>query len=229
MLGKRDSEEERHRSLSSSSSSPPLTPTDPFPHPMRPAAPRNQRLSSSESFKALLLRKGSRSDLSSRISAVERLRKVPSPAQATDHQSTLTLRQPPDQPQVKPTSLSLTSDTLDSSDHLTLDLASSPTSPCSENFSVRLGLRQRHLRHNHLLFTSSSSPFLFLSSSSMRPRSLTPPCSSSRRFVTRSRLFAAPMTAIFEGESEEEVEDNEILIEAPGIKGELSQRLLEIS
>lgn len=65
----------------------------------------------------------------------------------------------------------------------------------------------------------------------MRPRSLTPPCSASRRFAARCRLIAAPMTAIFEGECEEEEEEednDEVSIELPGIEGELSQRLVEI-
>lgn len=73
---------------------------------------------------------------------------------------------------------------------------------------------------------------LFFFSASMRPRSLTPPCSASRRFAARSRLVAAPMSAIFEGEGEEEEEEDdndEGSIESPGIKEESSQRLEETS
>lgn len=235
MLGRRDSEDDRHCiSCSSSSSSPPVTPTDPLPHPIRPAVLRGQRSARSESFKALLLRKGSRSDSSSRISAVERLRIIIDPTTTTDLQSVPSLPPPPlpppDQPQVKPTSLSQPLDTCDINAHLTLDVPVSPTPPCSQNFSMMFGWRQRDLTQNHPLLTSSSSPFFFLSSPSMRPRSLTPPCSSSRRFAARCRLYAAPMTAILEGESEEEEEeDDEVFIESSGTKGDLSQRLVEIS
>ena len=238
MLGRRDSEEGRHpisSSSSSSSSSPPATPTDPLPRPMRPAALRNQRSMRSESFKALLLRKGSRSDSCSRISAVERLRKAAPPmTTGPDHQRSLSLPQRPDQPHVRPTSLSHTTDTHDINAHMTLDIPASPPTPCSHNLSVMLGLRQRDLTHSHLLFTSSPSPFFFLpSSSSMRPRSLTPPCSGSRRLAARCRLYATPMTAIFEGEGEEEEEDDEVFVESPGsllgTEAELGQRLVEIS
>lgn len=160
--------------VSSSSSSPsPVSPT-------RPAALK--RSSRSERFKALLLRKGGRADFSSRISAVERLRLVPSP----------------DQPQVKPVS-----DARASKGHLTVDVPTSPTSLCNQG--LMLQWKRADPTPHHLLFTSSSSsPFLFLSPSSVRPRSLTPPCSASRRFAARCRLYAAPMTAIFEAQSEEE-------------------------
>lgn len=224
MLGRRDTEDEGQRiSSSSSSSSPPVTPTDPLPCQTRPASFKSQRSGRSENFKALVLRKGSRSDTYSRISAVERLRIVGSPTTAADHQSALS--PPPDQ-------VKATTDTCDINAHLTLDVPVSPTSPCTQNFSMMFRWRQRDQMHSHLLLTSSSSsPFFFLSSPSMRPRSLTPPCSASRRFAARCRLYAAPMTAIFEVESEEEdgEADNEVFVESPGTERELSQRLVETS
>ncbi|TKS66673.1 Nance-Horan syndrome protein [Collichthys lucidus] len=179
--------------------------------PVRPTSLRSQRSTRSESFKALLLKKGSRA--SSRVSAVERLRVVAAPSIGAD---------------MSPTARPTSSDTCDVNTHLTLDAPASPTSVCSQNLSMMFRWRRR----DHLLTSSSSSssPFFFLSSPSMRPRSLTPPCSASRRFAARCRLYAAPMTAIFEVESEEEEEeeeDDDVFIGSPG--GELSQRLINIS
>uniref|UniRef100_A0A4W5K9H5 NHS-like protein 1 n=1 Tax=Hucho hucho TaxID=62062 RepID=A0A4W5K9H5_9TELE len=87
VLGRRNSEEERCHvfplSSSSFSSSPPVTPPGPSPAPLQPlevlasSKVRGHRLgvsSSSDSFKALLLRKGSRCDPAARMSAAERLR-----------------------------------------------------------------------------------------------------------------------------------------------------------
>ncbi|XP_037318848.2 mucin-2-like isoform X2 [Pungitius pungitius] len=70
MFGRRDSEENRHPTPSLT------TPRPPLPRPT--AAPRGQRSDKNESFKLLLLRKGSRWDSSSRKSAVERLCKLAS-------------------------------------------------------------------------------------------------------------------------------------------------------
>lgn len=187
MLGRKDFGEVLLSSSSSSSSSPPETPTDPCL--TRAAGFRNPRSARSESFKALLLRKGSRVEASSRISAVERLCVGQFP--------------PPADPQKMPPP-PLTSDPLDdgrSSSFLSVNAP--PLSPCE--LSMMFGWRRRDL-----MLLTSSSPVLVFSSSHMRPRSLTPPCSSSRRFAGRCRLFAAPMTAILEGEDEEE--DGEILV-----------------
>ncbi|KAG8004416.1 hypothetical protein GBF38_008620 [Nibea albiflora] len=148
------------------------------------------------------------------MSAVERLRVAAAPSISTDV------------PDVSPTDRPTSSDRCDFNAHLTLDVPVSPPSLCTQNFSMMFRWRRRDLMQNHLL-SSSSSPFFFLSSPSMRPRSLTPPCSASRRFAARCRLYAAPMTAIFEVESEEEEEDDDVFIESPG--GELSQRLIDIS
>lgn len=221
MLGRRNLEEDKHLvSSSSSSPSPPVTPTDQL---MRPAALKSQR-SASESFKALLLRKGSRPDSSSRISAVERLRKVVSPTAAAD----LHGAPPPhiSSDQVNSTSSLQTGETHDITAHLTLNVQRPPRSPCAQSFSMMFEWRQQDLPHNNLFFSSSSSsPFFFLSSSSTRPRSLTPPCSASRRFAARCRLVAAPMTAIFEGEDEDE--DEEDFNESSVADGESSLTLVE--
>lgn len=167
-MGRNYSEDDKHHT-SSSSSSPPLT-TAAF-----------TRSSSSEGFKALLLRKGSRYDLSSRISAVERLRPLPDPARL--------------QPATN--------------DHVTLKVLAPPASLCNHN----LVWRRRDLTPTrYLILTSSSSPFFFFPSHSTRPRPLTPPCAASRRFAARCRLYAAPMTAISEADSEDEGAKAEVFI-----------------
>lgn len=202
MLGRRDSEDDRHHS-SSSSSSPPITPTAP-PSGLKPKV-KSRR---SESFKALLLRKGSRSDSSSRISAVERLSIV---GALPNLQCVTSLPTPPEP----------ILDTGEVDGHLSLDVPVSPTPLCSQDFALMFGWRRRDPTHN---------PFFFLSAPSMRPHALTPPCSASRRFAARCRLYAAPMTAIFEVGSEEEEEeekeeeDDDVFIESPGSEGELRQR-----
>ncbi|XP_031643595.1 lisH domain-containing protein C1711.05 [Oncorhynchus kisutch] len=100
VLGRRNSEEDRCRvfplsSSSSFSSTPPVTPPSPSPALLQPlevlgsSKVRGHRLgvsSSSDSFKALLLRKGSRCDPVARMSAAERLRSTaPKHMMATPH------------------------------------------------------------------------------------------------------------------------------------------------
>eukprot|EP00063_Salmo_salar_P092225 XP_014067060.1 PREDICTED: NHS-like protein 1 isoform X1 [Salmo salar] len=100
VLGRRNSEEDRCRvfplsSSSSFSSSPPVTPPGPSPDLLQPlevlgsSKVRGHGLgvsSSSDSFKALLLRKGSRCDPAARMSAAERLRSTaPKHMMATPH------------------------------------------------------------------------------------------------------------------------------------------------
>ncbi|MEQ2239399.1 hypothetical protein ILYODFUR_004063 [Ilyodon furcidens] len=220
MLGRRDLGEEQHwvatSSLSSSSSSSsPETPTHPPSCLTQDTGFRNHRSARSDSFKALLLKKGSRFESSSRISAVERLCVGQLPPSVTDHQ-----KMPPLTPaQLKAVNPSPT--TGNPSGLLTVTVP--PLSPCS--LPMMFGWRRRNLMRSQLLLTSnSSSPFLVFSSSHMRPRSLTPPCSSSRRFASRCRLFASPMTAIFEGEDEEED-----FVESLGHGGESNLSMVEAS
>ncbi|KAM4601686.1 uncharacterized protein nhsl1a [Polymixia lowei] len=230
MLGRRDSEDERHRlsssspsvsSSSSSSSSPPLTPTNPLVCPVRPMTPRGQRSGSSDSFKALLLRKGCRSDSASRLSAVERLCIAASGLQRAPSL--------PDLPEPEEDT-----DLRDVNAHLTVSV--SPVSLFS--FPVVFERRGGEQPHSQLLLPSSSPLFPLSSLSSLcwsrPPRSLTPPCSASRRFAARCRLPACPMTAILEGEEEEEEqkEEEDIFIESPStvlwLAGKSSQQLVEI-
>uniref|UniRef100_A0A3Q2DCZ3 Nascent polypeptide-associated complex subunit alpha, muscle-specific form-like n=1 Tax=Cyprinodon variegatus TaxID=28743 RepID=A0A3Q2DCZ3_CYPVA len=209
MLGKRDLGEKKHcfpSSSSSSSSSSPEILADPPSCLTRAAGLRNHRPGRSESFKALLLRKGSRVESSSRISAVERLFVGQLHPALSKHQENPPGPLTPDELKaVNPSSAVGNPSSL-------LSLNFPPLSP---SLSMMFGWKRRDLIHSQFLLPSaSSSPFLVFSSSHTRPRSLTPPCSSSRRFAARCRLFAAPMTAILEGEDEET--DDEVFVESPG-------------
>nr|XP_046195979.1 NHS-like protein 1 [Oncorhynchus gorbuscha] len=158
--------------------------------------------SSSGSFKALLLRKGSRCDSGARMSAAERLRST-----APKHQS------PPPHSQSQ-------SDT-----HLQLGVKSHThtphPSPHTHTVQVQLPslevpqtqYRQRHRRKEEWAITERLFPLPFSSSPSSPslwawrpppppPRSPTPPCSASRRFAACTRLPSSSMTAIQEQEGE---------------------------
>ncbi|XP_036405492.1 NHS-like protein 1 isoform X2 [Megalops cyprinoides] len=90
VLGRRDSEEERSRGHSPS---PPVTPTGVSPGLPRQAGSIQRSLrksaTSSDSFKALLLKKGSRSETSFRMSAAEMLRSTDPRFQRTRSESSL--------------------------------------------------------------------------------------------------------------------------------------------
>lgn len=137
MFGRKDSENNR----SSSSSSPPSTPAD------LPSQPKGQSSLRSNSFKALLLKKGSHFTSTSRPSAVERLCGVRPHLQTTE----------------------------------------------SEELS----------------FGWVSTSCVFVSTSCVRQRPLTPLSSASRRFAARSRFYVTPMASILENEEEEEEDDED--------------------
>lgn len=181
--------------------------------PARLASLKPQKSSRSDSFKALLLRKGTRS--ASHISAAESLGVATSPVTYN-----LSLTQEPLQCPTVP--------------------------PCDQNMPLEWRQRFPMPMEQLLLASSCSSSFLFLSSSSSsssfpassnsyttssaNSRSLTPPCSASRRYAARFRLYAAPMTAIFEAEAEQEEEnDDNVFIDSQAAGGALCQRLLKIS
>lgn len=181
MLERRSSEENKHCNKSCFPSCP-GTPAGPGPSLTRAVAFKTSKSSRTESFKALLLKKGSRSNSHAGISAVERLCKVASPTNKL--QSVLSLGQT----QAKPTSSFSSLNGRDVNAPRTLD---------GPAYCQNTSMSQRALLHAHLLL---------LPSSSMRLRSLTPPCSGSSRFAAHGRLLAAPMAAIFEGVCDE---DNE--------------------
>ncbi|XP_072440542.1 actin remodeling regulator NHS isoform X2 [Chiloscyllium punctatum] len=169
LLGRKDSDEGPNvNKPKSSPGTPPAVQKQPGP------IYRSVRKSntSHEEFKLLLLRKGSRSDSSYRLSATEILKsaspvspKSPgdsSPEQAKDSEDTPPAPLPSGR-EVQP-----------------------PVSPCSPRFSTE-GISARGFS---------------LSVSSRPSRSRAPPVAGSSRYSVRSRLHSAPMQVISEGEAE---------------------------
>ncbi|XP_053344867.1 NHS-like protein 1 isoform X3 [Clarias gariepinus] len=180
VLGRRESDDERVRGQSS----PPATPTGPVPS-LTSTLPRQsgsiqrslrKSATSSDTFKALLLKKGSRAEGSFRMSATEMLR-------TTDPRSQRTR-------------------SLDSS----LDPSSPTgglDSPCSSPGRSKRLPEDWPRNETVLQRYSLSSP---LSPSSMLGpkygRSRTPPSAASSRYNSRSRIPSSPMTVICEREGE---------------------------
>ncbi|XP_029318872.1 LOW QUALITY PROTEIN: NHS-like protein 1 [Cottoperca gobio] len=139
---------------------------------------RNLRKSatSSDTFKALLLKKGSRSETSFRMSATEMLRSTDPRSQRTYSESAL------DSPAASPSSLS------------------SPNSPCT---SPGRGNRAMHewSRYEALALSSPTSSSFSLSGLKYG-RSRTPPSAASSKYNARNRILSSPMTVICEREGE---------------------------
>uniref|UniRef100_A0A3B5AVL1 NHS like 1 n=1 Tax=Stegastes partitus TaxID=144197 RepID=A0A3B5AVL1_9TELE len=183
VLGRKESEEDKSRS-GSHPQSPPVTPTGASPGvvsslPRQTSSiQRNLRKSStsSDTFKALLLKKGSRSETSFRMSAAEMLRSTDPRFQRTRSESAL------DPPAASP---------------------SSPTAPHSPSTSPGRGKRapDEWSRYEALALSSpTSSPF---SMSGLKyGRSRTPPSAASSKYNARSRILSSPMTVICEREGE---------------------------
>ncbi|XP_034153305.1 NHS-like protein 1 isoform X2 [Esox lucius] len=218
VLGRRKSVEEPCPVFPISSSSHPVTSTDPGSTPPRPlevigfrsTSRRSGVRSSSDGFKALLLKKGSRRDPATRISAAERLRSTaprhqgaPAPQNQSSQSETQSeahmplVVEPharaheasPHTPQPSP----LNAHKPYATPHADLVCADKPP------YRHRRG-RKAEWSPAELLFPPSS-PTLW---SWRPPRSPTPPCSASRRFASRSRLLSSPMTAISEWDGEED-------------------------
>ncbi|KAK5852956.1 hypothetical protein PBY51_006786 [Eleginops maclovinus] len=140
---------------------------------------RNLRKSStsSDTFKALLLKKGSRSETSFRMSATEMLRSTgPRSAQRTHSESAL------DSPSAYSSSLG------------------SPNSPCS---SPGRGKRATDEWSRYDAFSlSSPTPSSYSMSGFKYGRSRTPPSSASSKYNARNRILSSPMTVICEREGE---------------------------
>ncbi|XP_042245877.1 NHS-like protein 1 isoform X1 [Thunnus maccoyii] len=183
VLGRRESEEEKSRG-GSHSQSPPVTPTSVSPSPVSSlprqtgSIQRNLRKSStsSDTFKALLLKKGSRSETSFRMSATEMLRSTDPRSQRTRSESSL------DPPAAS---------------------ASSPTAPHSPCTSPGRGKRatDEWSRYEALALSSPTSSSSF-SMSGKYGRSRTPPSAASSKYNARSRILSSPMTVICEREGE---------------------------
>ncbi|XP_035485073.2 Nance-Horan syndrome protein [Scophthalmus maximus] len=128
---------------------------------------------SNEEFKLLLLKKGSRSDSSYRMSATEILKSPITPKMPGESLQEGPLRQPEE----PPTTLL--------------------EAPISSMDPIQIpGLFPRA---NAESFTPKTLP---LSAASRQGRSRIPPVANSSRYSTRSRLYTAPMQAISEGETE---------------------------
>ncbi|XP_053531552.1 NHS-like protein 1 isoform X4 [Ictalurus punctatus] len=180
VLGRRESEDERVRGQSS----PPVTPTGPTPS-LSSTLPRQtgsiqrslrKSATSSDTFKALLLKKGSRSEGSFRMSATEMLR-------TTDprFQRTRSLE----------TSLDPTSP------------ATGLDSPCASPGRCKRVPDDWPRNESTLPRYSPCSPLS--PSSGLGPkygRSRTPPSAASSKYNSRSRILSSPMTVICEREGE---------------------------
>lgn len=137
---------------------------------------RNLRKSctSSDTFKALLLKKGSRSETSFRMSAAEMLRSTDPRFQRTRSESELDPPSP-----------------------------SSPTTPHSPLTSPGRGKRSADEWNRYEAFSLSSPSSPSYSMSGFKyGRSRTPPSAASSKYNARSRILSSPMTVICEREGE---------------------------
>ncbi|XP_078130101.1 LOW QUALITY PROTEIN: NHS-like protein 1 [Sander vitreus] len=188
VLGRKESEEDKSRA-GSHPQSPPVTPTGGSPVMVSPgpvsslprqtgSIQRNLRKSStsSDTFKALLLKKGSRSETSFRMSAAEMLRSTDPRSQRPHSESVL------DSPAASPSSLM------------------APHSPCT---SPGRGKRatDEWSRYEALALSSPTSSS-FTMSGLKYGRSRTPPSAASSKYNARSRILSSPMTVICEREGE---------------------------
>ncbi|XP_037305654.2 NHS-like protein 1 isoform X3 [Pungitius pungitius] len=183
VLGRKESEEEKSRS-ESQPQSPPVTPSGGSPATASPSSrqagsiQRNLRKSStsSDTFKALLLKKGSHSGTSFRMSAAEMLRTTDPRSQRPHSESAL------DSPEASPSS------------------PMGPHSPCN---SPGRGKRppEEWSRYEALAMSSPTSPS-FSMSGFRHGRSRTPPSAASSKYNARCRILSSPMTVICEREGE---------------------------
>ncbi|XP_051265980.1 NHS-like protein 1 isoform X2 [Dicentrarchus labrax] len=183
VLGRRESDEDKSRA-GSHPQSPPVTPTAVSPGTVSSlprqsgSIQRNLRKSStsSDTFKALLLKKGSRSETSFRMSATEMLRSTDPRFQRTRSDSEL------DSPAASP---------------------SSPTAPHSPITSPGRGKRATDEWSRYETFSLSSPTSSSFSMSGLKyGRSRTPPSAASSKYNARSRILSSPMTVICEREGE---------------------------
>ncbi|XP_068433026.1 NHS-like protein 1 isoform X2 [Clinocottus analis] len=183
VLGRKESDEEKSRA-GSNPQSPPITPTGGSPVAVSSlprqsgSIQRNLRKSStsSDTFKALLLKKGSRSETSFRMSATEMLRTTDPRSQRSPSESSL------DSPEASPYSLM------------------AQHSPCN---SPGRGKRATDEWSRYEAFAMSSPTSPSFSMSGFRyGRSRTPPSAASSKYNARNRILSSPMTVICEREGE---------------------------
>uniref|UniRef100_A0A3Q2Q446 NHS like 1 n=1 Tax=Fundulus heteroclitus TaxID=8078 RepID=A0A3Q2Q446_FUNHE len=183
VLGRKESEEEKSRT-GSQPQSPPSTPTSLSPVAAsslpRPSGSIQRNLrktsTSSDTFKALLLKKGSRSETSFRMSAAEMLR-------STDPRFQRTRSEGSDPFLASPTS----------------PLA--PNSPCNSPSRGKRATDVEWSRYEALgLSSPTSSPYSM--GIPRYGRSRTPPSAASSKYNARNRILSSPMTVICEREGE---------------------------
>ncbi|XP_033847110.1 NHS-like protein 1 isoform X3 [Periophthalmus magnuspinnatus] len=183
VLGRSVSDDERTRP-GSHPSSPPVTPTgsstglgSSLPR-QTSSIQRSLRKSStsSDTFKALLLKKGSRSETSFRMSAAEMLRSTDPRFQRTRSESALDPPASPGSP------------------------SSAPHSPCASPGRSKRPSEEWN-RYDSLPLSSPTSPS-FAFSGMKYGRSRTPPSAASSKYNARSRILSSPMTVICEREGE---------------------------
>ncbi|XP_011610401.2 NHS-like protein 1 isoform X3 [Takifugu rubripes] len=182
VLGRKESEEDKVRA-GSQPQSPPATPpgispgSSPSPR-QSGSIHRNLRKSStsSDTFKALLLKKGSRSETGFRMSATEMLRSTDPRCQRTRSDSEV---DPP--AAASPSSLS-------------------PHSPINSPSRGKRALDEWN-RYEVFSLSSPTSPSYSMSGQKYG-RSRTPPSAASSKYNARSRILSSPMTVICEREGE---------------------------
>lgn len=137
---------------------------------------RNLRKSStsSDTFKALLLKKGSRSETSFRMSATEMLRSTDPRSQRTRSESAL------DPPAASPSS------------------PPTPQSPCASPGRTKRPTDEWSRYDAAALYSPTSFP----ASGAKYGRSRTPPSAASSKYNARCRILSSPMTVICEREGE---------------------------
>lgn len=184
VLGRSVSDDERPRS-GSHPSSPPVTPTGSSLGLGSSSLPRQpgsiQRAlrkssTSSDTFKALLLKKGSRSETSFRMSAAEMLRSTDPRFQRTRSESALDPPASPGSPTFN------------------------PHSPCASPGRSKRPSDEWN-RFDSLPLSSPTSPS-FAFGGMKYGRSRTPPSAASSKYNARSRILSSPMTVICEREGE---------------------------
>ncbi|XP_054875931.1 NHS-like protein 1 isoform X2 [Poeciliopsis prolifica] len=182
VLGRRESEENKSRT-GSQPQSPPSTPTSPSPGSVSSlprqagSIQRNLRKTStsSDSFKALLLKKGSRSETSFRMSAAEMLRSTDPRFQRTRSDGAL------DPGLSSPTS---------------------PMTPGSPSNSPSRGKRASEVEWSRYEGLSSPTSSPYSMGIPKYGRSRTPPSAASSKYNARNRILSSPMTVICEREGE---------------------------
>ncbi|CAJ1078402.1 NHS-like protein 1 isoform X13 [Xyrichtys novacula] len=202
VLGRRESEEDKSRAGNDPQSPPTTTNTSPASSSQRPAGSiqRNLRKSStsSDTFKALLLKKGSRSETSFRMSAAEMLRTTDPRSQRTRSESAL------DSPAASP---------------------SSPTALHSPLTSPGRGKRAADEWNRYEALSLSSPTSSTYSMSGFKyGRSRTPPSAASSKYNARNRILSSPMTVICEREGE--LAESEYGDTAESLAGPTNQTLL---